>query len=298
MSTMCGSSSCSSVLYSQAAKDRIWINLTTGTWPSPFFLLWVDSIWRGHRDVLAFSEDERPGLTIRQRWQLFRECIISAAIVQRARFFPISRLMIHGAVLSKHGDARALGLHLANELDWAQEVWSHASLGLLLQELYVSPDLMDPGRWDVLAEALQWARKNSLTLEDTHWAIFRACEMGPYGWAAWRDGLGFLTLRNPSTRKSAKPKMKTDVFTMQDAFELPSGDMGHLQFRIVKRLASSSSKWRCSSFHGAKRQQGECVIASDKQTYVELDDAELVILEFRRAVSHPNLAAVGDRSEL
>ena len=33
----------------------------------------VDSIWRGHRDVLAFSEDERPGLTIRQRWQLFRE---------------------------------------------------------------------------------------------------------------------------------------------------------------------------------------------------------------------------------
>ncbi|CAE7448080.1 clpX [Symbiodinium sp. CCMP2592] len=283
---------------SAAAKDRIWINLTTGTWPSPFFLLWVDSIWRGHRDVLAFSEDERPGLTIRQRWQLFRECIISAAIVQRARFFPISRLMIHGAVLSKHGDARALGLHLANELDWAQEVWSHASLGLLLQELYVSPDLMDPGRWDVLAEALQWARTNSLTLEDTHWAIFRACEVQPYGWAAWRDGLGFLTLRNPSTKKSAKPKTKTEAFTLRDAFELPSGDMGHLRFRIVKRLASSSSKWRCSSFQGAKRQQGECVIASNMQTYVELDDAELVILEFRRASSHPNLVAVGDRSEL
>ena len=108
--------------------------------------------------------------------------------MQRARFFPISRLMIHGAVLSKHGDARALGLHLANELDWAQEVWSHASLGLLLQELYVSPDLMDPGRWDVLAEALQWARKNSLTLEDTHWAIFRACvrleQPGEMVWAS------------------------------------------------------------------------------------------------------------------
>ena len=40
------------------------------------------------------------------------------------------------------------------------------------------------------------------------------------------------------------------------------------------------------------------MIASNQQTYVELDDAELVILEFRRAFSHPNLAAVGDRSEL
>ncbi|CAE7537657.1 unnamed protein product [Symbiodinium natans] len=278
---------------SAAAKGRIWINLTTGTWPSPFFLLWVDSIWRGHRDVLAFSAEERPGLTIRQRWQLFRECIISAAIVQRARFFPIARLMIHGSVLSKHGDARALGLNLANDLDWAQEVWSHASLGLLLQELYISPDLMDSKRWDVLSGALKWARDHYATLEDTHWAISQGCNQQPYGWAAWRDGLGFLTLRNPSAKS-----VRTELFKLGDAFELPSSTEGQLQFRLIKRLTGSTGKWRCSSVRGAKKMQGTCVISSQQHTQVSLNDAELVILEFRVRPSQPHLESHGTRSEL
>ena len=41
---LAGRLSCVLVLHgfgAQAAKGRIWINLTTGTWPSPFFLLWV-----------------------------------------------------------------------------------------------------------------------------------------------------------------------------------------------------------------------------------------------------------------
>eukprot|EP00931_Biecheleriopsis_adriatica_P032883 TRINITY_DN19134_c0_g1_i1.p1 TRINITY_DN19134_c0_g1~~TRINITY_DN19134_c0_g1_i1.p1 ORF type:complete len:546 (-),score=94.47 TRINITY_DN19134_c0_g1_i1:41-1678(-) len=45
---------------SKKEKD-VWINLTTGTWPSPFFLLWVDSIWRGHRDVLQMNVKDFPG---------------------------------------------------------------------------------------------------------------------------------------------------------------------------------------------------------------------------------------------
>ena len=31
----------------RAAKPDIFINLTTGTWPSPFWLMYADSIWRG-----------------------------------------------------------------------------------------------------------------------------------------------------------------------------------------------------------------------------------------------------------
>lgn len=32
-------------------EEEVWINLTTGTWPSPFFLFWADSIWRGGPDI-------------------------------------------------------------------------------------------------------------------------------------------------------------------------------------------------------------------------------------------------------
>jgi len=32
------------------AKPDIFVNQTAGTWPSPFWLLYVDSTWRGGRD--------------------------------------------------------------------------------------------------------------------------------------------------------------------------------------------------------------------------------------------------------
>ena len=34
----------------RAAKPDLFINLTTGTWPSPFWLMYADSIWRGGED--------------------------------------------------------------------------------------------------------------------------------------------------------------------------------------------------------------------------------------------------------
>ena len=34
-----------------ATKPNIFINLTTGTWPSPFWLRYADSIWRGGEDT-------------------------------------------------------------------------------------------------------------------------------------------------------------------------------------------------------------------------------------------------------
>jgi hypothetical protein len=32
-------------------RKRLWINLTIGSWPSPFWLFWTDSIWKDGIDV-------------------------------------------------------------------------------------------------------------------------------------------------------------------------------------------------------------------------------------------------------
>ena len=202
--------------------------------------------------------------------------------------------MIHGSVLSKHGDARALGLHIANDLDWAQEVWSHASLGLLLQELYISPDLMDTPRWDVLSDALRWAREHFQTLEDMHRAVARGCGQEPYGWAAWHSGLGFLTLRNPMASR-----VKTEQFKLKDALELPSRAQGRLQFEVVRRLVGSSARtWSCGLLQGAKKVQGTCVISSEELTQASLDVTELLILEFRVWSPQPENARAEVQAEL
>ena len=46
----------------RALKPDIYINQTTGTWPSPFWLLYADSIWRGGED---HSFCQRPGARTR-----------------------------------------------------------------------------------------------------------------------------------------------------------------------------------------------------------------------------------------
>ena len=43
-----------------------WVSLTIGTWPSPFWLLWADSIWRDGPDVglegAGSPRERRPGV--------------------------------------------------------------------------------------------------------------------------------------------------------------------------------------------------------------------------------------------
>eukprot|EP00811_Abedinium_folium_P020359 NODE_2933_length_2119_cov_9.851908.p1 GENE.NODE_2933_length_2119_cov_9.851908~~NODE_2933_length_2119_cov_9.851908.p1 ORF type:complete len:348 (-),score=113.28 NODE_2933_length_2119_cov_9.851908:167-1210(-) len=284
-----------------ADDETIWINLTTGTWPSPFFLLWADSIWRGHRDVVLLDSPQLDGITARQRWQVSRECVVEALVFQRARLFPLARLMIHGAIFAEHGEARAAELHKATELDWEQEVWSHAAMGLQLQELYISAELMTQSRWDKLAEALRWAREHAEIFEDTHWALQggpQGCRGGtfePHGWAAWRHErrLGFVTLRNPRAMAA-----KTVPLAFGDLLEL-NAELRRgppLRVEVVRRLAAKTSsklgKRPCSYLgrrgDATQLEDGACAVDANAKMNVALDGAELLVLK----VTQPSLQVV------
>merc|ERR1719486_1070321 len=57
----------------QDDEDKLWISLTTGTWPSPFFLFWSDNIWRGDGDLgPAPGREPDDGLSQRQKWIRWR----------------------------------------------------------------------------------------------------------------------------------------------------------------------------------------------------------------------------------
>merc|ERR1740121_3074248 len=176
--------------------DAIWINLTTGTWASPFFLLWADSIWRGASDIPTRPRDWGPedgprgrmtgdGLTRRQRWIRWRNMVVFVLVVLRSQFFPLSQLMIHGVIVASHGDAFSWGLDKYHPVDFAQEVWSFVGLGLQLQELYVAPRLMNKEAWDLLAEGLRWSRREASVLRDSHWSFGDPNQLEVYCTSAW-----------------------------------------------------------------------------------------------------------------
>jgi hypothetical protein len=184
----------------------VFINLTTGTWPSPFWLRYADSIWRGGED----HSFDGVG-SWRQKWITYRDEQTYHNVVEGGPLFPLSSLMLHGLIYAKEAE------HLSTDPnhDFPDEVHSYFGSGTQLQEMYITPSLLSAQDWDVLAEAARWSRSNAAILKDTHWIGGDPAKLQVYGWASWTPRKGIVVLRNPSDQVQ---KFSLDVGR---AFELP-----------------------------------------------------------------------------
>ena len=187
-------------------EPNVFINLTTGTWPSPFWLRYADSIWRGGDD----HSFDGVG-SWRQKWVTYRDEQVYKNIVSAGPLFPLNSLMLHGII---YGD-RAHHLDTDPGGDFTDEVHSYFGSGTQLQELYITPSLLSKHDWDVLAESARWSRANAQVLKDTHWIGGDPAKLQVYGWASWTPAKGIVVLRNPSDHT------QTYALDVGKAFELP-----------------------------------------------------------------------------
>jgi hypothetical protein len=219
----------------RSERPDLYVNLTTGTYPSPFFLRHADSIWRGGRD------HEFAGVgSNRQRWITYRDGDTFSGIVQKGPLFPLNSLMLHGLIYATH--ARDLNTDPGD--DFTAEIRSYFGTGTQLQEMYVTPSLLKTENWDTLAEAAKWARRNSDVLVDTHWVGGDPQELEVYGWAAWADGKGTLVLRNP------KDEPQSYTIDVAEVFELPSD--APEQYRMHSPWLEDSSRPRIDLQAGSR----------------------------------------------
>jgi len=175
-------------------RPALFVNVTTGTWPSPFWLFWGDSVWRNGDDMGFFGPGSK-----RQQWITYRDLYTYRGIVRRAPLYPINSLMNQGICHARLGSAS-----LPPDLkDMADEVYSFFGTGTQLQELYITPQLLTGPMWDLLAEGALWSRKNADVLADVHWIGGDPGEGKPYGYAAWSPRMGILTLRNPGAAQAS-----------------------------------------------------------------------------------------------
>lgn len=189
-------------------KPDIYINLTTGTYPSPFWLLYADSIWRGGYD------DSTAGVgTYRERWITYRDADTYEEVVRRGPLYPLNSLMLHGMIYAQ----RHKHLNTDPGNDFRNEIRSYFGTGTQLQEMYITPSLLTQANWDDLAEAAKWSRSHADILKDTHWIGGDPGWLEVYGWASWTPRMGILVLRNPSDKPQS---FRVDV---QKVFQLPSG---------------------------------------------------------------------------
>ncbi len=188
---------------------NVFINVTVGTWPSPFWLNHVDSTWRnGSADVGWTGKGD-----MREKWITFRDGNCKRMFVDRSPLYPLNSVMHHGIVHGRNFQGEPIGKtgpHLKNEAR------SYFANGTSLQELYLTPSMMDQSAWDDVAQAAKWAQANSDVLVDSHWVGGDPLQLQIYGYASWNSQKGTLMLRNPDD--------KPQIMTLDPAvlFDLPS----------------------------------------------------------------------------
>lgn len=237
----------------RAKKADLFINTSTGSWPSPFWLLHADCIWRQGADTGIGGKG-----TPRQKWVTYRDGLIHSGVVARGPLYPINSLMIHGIYVNRiplsFGPQRQPQTYDAGEI--TSEIRSFFATGVNLQEMYIVPEFMTPRTWDVLAEAARWSRCNAEVLVDTHPIGGDALAGQVYGWASWTPAKAILALRNPDDQHAA---ISLDV---GKAWELPSGAAAKylLKSPWAEDAAKQTVEIRLGQVHQFQLQPFEVVI--------------------------------------
>ena len=110
----------------------LYINLTTGSWPSPFWLRYADSLWR-QGDDMGFARAKAP---ISNNALTYRDQETYQNIVRKARLFPLNSLMTQGVAYSRQGRA---GDPTFDSAGFRDDVRAFFGSGTGLQELYIQP---------------------------------------------------------------------------------------------------------------------------------------------------------------
>lgn len=227
-------------------KPDIFVNITTGTWPSPYWLWYGDSTWRAGSDWSTFGWGSK-----RQQQVTYRDKETYHNIVSRAPLYPLNSLMTQGVMFANHG--------LPDEVnDLVDDIRAFFAGGTNCQELYITPSLMQLEHWDALAEAAKWSRDNNDVLVDTHWVGGDPAGGQVYGWASWSKRKGILSLRNPYEKPG---KIAIDI---GKAFELPNG---------------ASQKYALRSSWKKDVDKGEIVLSAGEVHTFEMKPFEVLVFD-------------------
>lgn len=195
------------------SNPDVYINITVGSWPSPFWLRHVDCTWRGSGDLHQAGEGERT-----QKFMTYRDGTLYNNVVCRGPYYPLNSIMTAGIAYANLGHPNRF---ISDDLKGFKDmVRSSFAAGSSLQELYISHDKMKPEFWPVLAEAIKWSVHRTFILKDTHWVGGSPINLEVYGFASWNGKEGVLSLRNPSS------KIKGMRVDLQEIMEMPAEENG------------------------------------------------------------------------
>lgn len=181
----------------RAINPDIFINITVGSWLSPWWLKYADCVWMQGADY-GFAE-QIPSRTPRDMAISYRDAVLWDDLRGQHLLFPMSSLMTHGII---RGDLNMLGGKNESLTSFANEVIMYVGRGVMMWELYISPDALNNREWEILASSLRWAKENSSVLSHTAMILGNPIRREPYGYVHLTPAKGIVLFRNPAAGPS------------------------------------------------------------------------------------------------
>jgi hypothetical protein len=169
----------------------VFLNITSGTWLSPWWLKYANTIWMQGSD---YGYANVPSISQRDRAMTYRDTVLYDDLVEKKFWFPIANLMTHGII---KGHLQKLGGE-AEPLDkFTDNALLYFARGISMGELYISPDLLSDGEWDALAMSIHWAKDRFSVLDSTEMVGGNPEGRNPYGYVHFEGKRGIIAARNP-----------------------------------------------------------------------------------------------------
>ncbi|MCU0276756.1 MAG: alpha-galactosidase [Acidobacteria bacterium] len=175
----------------RAADPGMFLNITSGTWLSPWWLRFADQIWMGGED---YGWADVPSLSPRDAAITYRDSVLYDDFRVQDLWFPVANLMTHGII---KGRLQMLGGEDEPLEKFTDETMMYAARGVSMFELYVSPDLLSEGEWAAMAGALRWARDRFGLLRRTEMVGGDPRRGQAYGYVHADGKRAVIVARNP-----------------------------------------------------------------------------------------------------
>jgi hypothetical protein len=172
-------------------NPHAFLNITSGTWLSPWWVKYANTIWMQGGD---YGYSRVPSISRRDRAMTYRDFGLYSDYKIKDSWFPIANLMTHGII---KGDLQKLGAK--EPLDkFANNAALYFARGIAMWELYVSPDLLTNAQWNVIAQDIKWAKNRFDILKHTVMIGENPAKGESYGYAHFKGDRGIIAMRNPT----------------------------------------------------------------------------------------------------
>ena len=201
---------------SRELNPDVYLNITSGTWLSPWWLSIADQIWMQGYD---YGYAGVPSISKRDMAMTYRDYVLYEDFKKHDLWFPISNLMTHGII---KGDLQNLGGEEEPIDKFTNNVVFYFARGITMYELYITPDLLTEQEWDSIAKSIKWAKDNFEILSNhTEMIGNDPGKKLPYGFVHFKDDNGIIAIRNPYVEENKiEIELKTEYNLSKEAKDL------------------------------------------------------------------------------